>query len=989
MTQHHPTVQEGRLVYQLDGQKQQIVLETSEWYTWLGIASIFTFRSVIGTFTARKERASNIRGGWYWKAYRKHKGKLFSAYIGTSEAVTLAHLYTVAARLNGEDGLVKSQMIHAHTPEASFLPALSPVAPVRIPHMGQPSHHVNVHFFHLPAQLTPLVGREQDTAQVCAFLRRFEVRLLTLLGPGGVGKTRLALTAATELSDEFVNGVVFVSLAPIRDPHLVISAIAHALKLHQGTLEDVQHFLRDRHLLLVLDNFEQVASAAPHVVDVLLACPYVRILITSRVALRVQGEHEFPVLPLSIPDLRTLSQVPADAILDHYAAIALFIQRVQALLPHFQLTSENVHTIADICIRLDGLPLAIELAAARMKLLPPQALLVRLSQRLSVLTDGARTLPERQRTLRNTLQWSYDLLNADEQRLFRRVAAFVSGCTLEAIAAVCGVGGRDQASEVLSRVSSLLDHSLVYQTKQEGEEPRLAMLETVREYALDCLEEIGETEDIRRAHALYYLTLAEEIAPHVKRGGQQLRWLGKLTEEQENLRAALGFLIEHREAELAVQLSGALWWYWVNRGYFSEGRAFLAASLGLPHEGKRTRARARALCGAGELALRQSNYHVATALLEESVASYQELGETRGLAETLLHLGLSLAYVQRFSEARTLMKQSIALSRETDDTWLLGHAQDSLSRLAWEQGDIETTRVLAEKNLQLAPLLGDIRAQISPRKLLATLALVEGDYRRATDLAEALLTISQEASDRESEFSALSTLGTVALRQGDHAQASVLYNRCLSVASEIGGARNSSMALARLGEVAYELGNYALAAEQYRESLSLIGAFEDKEVEGVIFLGLARVAKAEKQYRRAAHLLGAATARINTRTALDAFAHVAYERDMMALRTYLGEEAYMQARDAGSRMTPEQVLTLAEPTQTAVLNVSPMYPDELTGREVEVLRLVASGLTDAQVAEQFVISPRTVQGHMRSIYSKIQVHSRSAATRYAVERKLL
>ncbi len=989
MAQNHPTVQEDTLVYQLDGRTQEIVLETSEWYAWLGIASMFTFRSATGTFTARKERAGNKRGGWYWKAYRKHEGKLFSAYIGKSESLTIERLHTVAARLNGEDGPMKGQMIHAHTPEDSSLPALSPAAPVRILQVEQTSRPVNVHFFHVPAQLTPLVGREQDIAQVCALLQRSEVRLLSLLGPGGVGKTRLALAAATELSDEFVDGVVFVSLAPIRDPHLVLSAIAHALRLHQGALEDVQHFLRDRHLLLVLDNFEQVASAAPQIVDVLLACPQVRALITSRAALRMQGEHEFPVLPLSLPDLHTLSQVSADDMLDRYAAIVLFMQRAQALLPQFQLTRENARTIADICIRLDGLPLAIELAAARIKLLPPQALLVRLSQRLSVLTDGAQTLPERQRTLRNTLQWSYDLLNADEQRLFRRLSVFVGGCTLEAIAVVCGVGGRDQTSDVMSPVSLLLDHSLVYQTKQEGEEPRLAMLETVREYALDCLEENGETEHIRRTHALYYLTLAEEIAPHVRRGGQQLRWLRRLTEEQENLRAALGFLVEHREAELAVQLSGALWWYWVNRGYFSEGRAFLAASLGLPHRGKRTRARARALCGAGELALRQGNYQVATALLEESVASYRELGETRGLAEALLHLGLSLAYLQRFSEARTLIEQSITLSRETDDTWLLGHAQDSLSRLAWEQGDIETTRVLAEKNLQLAPLLGEIRAQISPRKLLAMVALVEGDYSRAAALAEALLAISQEVSDRESEFSALSTLGTVALRQGDHAQASALYNRCLNVASESGSTRNSSISLARLGEIAYEQGNYALAAERYRESLSPAGAFEDKEVAGVTFLGLARVAKAEKQYWRAAHLLGAAKARINTRTDLDALAYIAYERDVAALRTYLGEEAYTQAWDAGSRMTPEQLLTVPEPTQTATFNVSPMYPDELTEREVEVLRLVASGLTDAQVAEQFVISPRTVQGHLRSIYSKIQVNSRSAATRYAVERKLI
>ncbi|HEV2656856.1 MAG TPA: AAA family ATPase, partial [Ktedonobacteraceae bacterium] len=655
MAQDHPTVQEDRLVYELDGRTQEIILETSEWYTWLDIASMFTFRSTIGTFTARKERAGNKRGGWYWKAYRKHKGKLFSIYIGKSESLTIVRLHTVAARLNGEDGLMKSQVIHLPTPEASSLPTFSPAAPERIPQVEQTSHKVNVHFFQFPAQLTTLVGREQDIAQICALLRRSEVRLLTLQGPGGVGKTRLALAAAKELSDEYADGVVFVTLAPIRDPNLVISAIAHALKLQQEALEDVQHFLRDRHLLLVLDNFEQVANAAPQIVDMLLACPHIRILITSRTALRIQGEHEFPVLPLSVPDLRTLSQVPADDILDHYAAIALFKQRAQALLPQFQLTTENVRIIAEICIRLDGLPLAIELAAARMKLLPPRALLVRLSQRLSVLTDGARTLPERQRTLRNTLQWSYDLLNADEQQLFRHLAVFVDGCTLEAIEGVCGVGGKDQTSDVISRVSSLLDHSLVYRAKREGEEPRLAMLETVREYALDCLEENGEIEDIRRTHALYYLTLAEEISPHVRRGGQQLRWLRILTEEQENLRAALGFLVEHREGELAVQLSGALWWYWVNRGYFSEGRSFLAASLGLPHEGKRTRARARALCGAGELALRQGNYHVATALLEESVASYRELGETRGLAEALLNLGLSLAYVQRFSEARTLI----------------------------------------------------------------------------------------------------------------------------------------------------------------------------------------------------------------------------------------------------------------------------------------------------------------------------------------------
>jgi predicted ATPase/DNA-binding CsgD family transcriptional regulator len=989
MAQNHPTVQEDTLIYQLEGQTQEIILGTSEWYAWLGLASTFTFRSATGSFTARRERAGNKRGGWYWKAYRKRGGKLFSAYLGKSEALTVERLHAVMAQLNGENGLTTSQVLSTNTHGGTPLPALTSTAPELLPHIEQPSRPNDVHFFNLPSKLTTLVGREQDTAHISALLRRSEVRLSTLVGTGGVGKTRLALAVAAKLHYEFDDGVMFISLAPILDHHLVIPTIASMLGLPQGTLRDVQHFLLDRHLLLVLDNFEHVSSAAHEIEEVLLACPQIKVLITSRVALHILGEHEFPVLPLLLPDLRTLSQVPTGDIPDCYAAIALFMQRAQALLPYFHLTTENVRTIAEICIRLDGLPLAIELAAARIKLLPPQALLARLSQRLSILSESTRILPERQQTLRNTLQWSYDLLNADEQRLFRRLSAFAGGCTLEAITAVCGGEGEDPTSDVLCGVSSLLDHSLIYQLKQGSEEPRLTMLETVREYALEYLQKHEESEEIRRIHALYYLTLTEDTALHLMNGGQQLRGLRLLSEEQENLRAALGFLIEHQEVELALQLSGTLWRYWVNRGYFSEGRYWFSASLALPYSGKRTSARARALCGAGDLALRQGNYQVAIDLLEESVASYQELGEKRGLAEALLHLGLSLAYAQQFSEAHTLIEQSIALSREAEDRWLLGHALDSLTRLTWKQGDIEATRALAEENLQAAPQQSEIRAQISPRKLLAMVALVQGDYTRAANLAQELLAISQEVGDRESEFSALYTLGTVALRRDDIAQALALYNRCLTLTSEIGSVRNSSMTLARLGEVAYEQGDYMLAFERYRESLSHTGIIEDKEVIGVTLLGLARVAKAEKQYWRAAHLLGAAEAHLNANIDLDALDRVAYERDVAILRTFLGEETYTQARDEGSRMTPEQVLTIAEPTPARSLKMPPMYPDELTEREVEVLCLVASGLTDVQVAERLVISPRTVQGHLHSIYNKIQVNSRSAATRYAVERRFV
>lgn len=986
MAQFKPAVDEDRLTYHLDGRTHTIMLDMPEWYAWLDTATTFTFRSTAGTFTARKERAGNNRGGRYWKAYRKRAGKLYSAYLGKAETVTLQRLQAVAAQLNNAVQRSVSRITEAPPAGSESLPAAAPAASSAEPSVEQATPPPVGRLFNLPTQLSSLVGREQNTAQVCTLLRRSDVRLVTLVGPGGVGKTRLAMAAAAALAGEFIDGVIFVSLASIRDPQLVIPALARELGLQQNTLQAVQRCLHDWHLLLVLDNFEQVASAAPLLEEILMSAPHVKAMITSRLALQLQGEHRYPVLPLSLPAPDMLAQIAAEAIAERSAAVMLFTQRARAVLPHFQLTVENMQAVAAICIRLDGLPLAIELAAARITLFSPQALLARLAQRLDVLSGGGRTLPERQRSLYTTLQWSYELLDAGERRLFRRMAIFVGGCTLEAIAAVCGPGEEDAAT---SSVSALIDHSLLYRTKQDGVEPRLAMLETVREYALDRLAQHGETEDLRRAHARYYLALAEEIAPHLQRGGHQRPWMRRLDEEHENLGAALGHLIKRREARLAVRLSGALWWYWVNRGAYSEGSAWLTAALGLPDNGPCTPARARALLGAGELALRQRRFQAASSLLEASVSGYRELGEQRGLAQALLNLGLAVGSSQRFAEARALIEESIALSRAMDDLWLMGHAKDSLSRLVWEQGDIETTRILAEQGLQLAPLIGEIRAHISPRKLLIRVALVEGNYSRAAELAGEMLAIAQDVRDQESEFSALYTLGTVAIRQGEYAQATGLFQRCLNLAAETGSVRNRGMALAWLGEVAGEQGNQALAAERYRACLSAVAAIEDQAVAGLALLGLARIEKAARHYRRAAHMLGAAGARLNLRIDLDALALVGYERDLAALGTYLGNATCTQALDAGSTMTLEQLLTLPEPSGAAPASPSILYPDDLTEREVEVLRLVAAGLSDTQVAEKLIISPRTVQGHLRSIYSKIHVHSRTAATRYAVEHRLV
>jgi predicted ATPase len=371
----------------------------------------------------------------------------------------------------------------------------------------------------LPVSLTSLIGREQEVQALHALLVRPDVRLLTLTGTPGVGKTRLALEVARDLVHDFADGVHLVSLAPVSDPAFVIPTIARRLGLAESGPQPLLDLLkasqRDKQRLLLLDNFEHVITAATLLVELLEACPDLKLLVTSREVLRLRGERQFTILPLALPDPRHL---PDDNSLAHVPAVNLFIQRAQAIQTDFQLTTDNAATIAEICIRLDGLPLAIELAAARTKLLPPQALLARLSQRLTVLTGGARDVPVRQQTLRNTITWSYNLLDAAEQQLFRGLSVFVGGCTLESAEAVCGALGNASAGEalaVLDGVASLIDKSLVQQTTQEGEQSRLLMLETIREYGLEVLALSGEVEAIGEAHATYYLALAEQVEPQL------------------------------------------------------------------------------------------------------------------------------------------------------------------------------------------------------------------------------------------------------------------------------------------------------------------------------------------------------------------------------------------------------------------------------------------------------------------------------------------
>ncbi len=509
----------------------------------------------------------------------------------------------------------------------------------------------------LPAPLTSLIGRERELAAVRQALCRPQVRLLTLVGAPGIGKTRLGLEVADALTPEFEHGPFFVPLAPLRDPGLVASAIAQTLGVHeagrQSLLDTLKVSLCNRQLLLVLDNFEHVLAAAPLVGELLAACPGLKVLATSRAPLHVYGEHEYPVPPLALPDLERIDDPEA---LAEVPAVALLVERARAVRPDFALTAQNAPAVAEVCVRLDGLPLALELAAARLKLLPPRAILARLGRRLELLTGGARDRSERHQTLRAALAWSHDLLSAGEQQLLRRLAVFVGGCTLEAAEAACAFGAEEEdgdglppsASPVFDRLATLVDQSLLQETEQTAGEPRFVMLETIREYGLERLEASGEAPATRRRHAEYYLGLlaAAEHPLLVVDRAELNNLLERLEGEVDNLRAALAWSHEEARqgrvegARRALQTASGLAEVWTRRGHLSEARRWLewmlAASGDAPTP---TRVKVKALNAAGFLAFAQGEYGRASALHEAAVDASRALGDERPLACSLHYLG--------------------------------------------------------------------------------------------------------------------------------------------------------------------------------------------------------------------------------------------------------------------------------------------------------------------------------------------------------------
>jgi predicted ATPase/class 3 adenylate cyclase len=690
---------------------------------------------------------------------------------------------------------------------------LSPDLPASFP----PLKTLDARLNNLPAQPTPLVGRERELKEVCDLLREEGVRLLTLTGPGGIGKTRLGLQVGAELLDEFEDGVFFVALAPIIDPALVASAIAEPLGVveagDQPLKEGLKDYLRGKELLLLLDNFEQVLGAAPLVGELLSACPKLKVLATSRSVLRVYGEQEYPVPPLELP---RPGRLPAIDRLTQYEAVRLFIERAKAARPDFSVTDENAPAVAEICARLDGLPLAIELAAARIKLLTPGAMLERLGSRLKLLHGGSRDLPERQRTLRGTIEWSHALLEEGERVLFARLAVFSGGRTLEAIETICDARG-DLPVDALEGVSSLLDKSLLRQEEGPEGEPRFVMLETIHEYARERLEASGEAEEVRRLHAAYFLALAEEAEPELS-GADQLACLERLEAEHDNMRAALSWSLE-KEPETALRLAVALARFWEKRSYFSEGSSWLEAALRLSDrvEAATTHSatRARLLSEAGTFAFFRTDFEHAIVLHGKALELYRELGDDSGVAFALLCLGAQHMEKGDHEQAAPFLEEALALSHRIGDKRNIAGTLHNLAEVERQRGNYERAKALGMESIALLREMEDKWQLGMVVGWLGLLAVWSGDdHDLAERSLEEALALDRELGNWAYGAYCLESFAGLAGARAQGSRAARLWGAAEALRTNIGAPRpldarllyEPSMAAARaqLGEAAWE-----------------------------------------------------------------------------------------------------------------------------------------------------------------------------------------
>lgn len=640
-------------------------------------------------------------------------------------------------------------------------------------------------FNNLPGAFTSFVGRRQEVQDVSSLLMQPEVRLLTLYGTGGIGKTRLAIEVAAQVREQFADGVCFVALAVLHDPVSVLPTIAVTLGIQDSQGVSLEQQMRDalhkKRLLLLLDNFEHVLGAASFLEELLAACPQVKVLVTSRALLQLQAEQSFAVPSLSLPPS---GQPLVMERLMQYTAVALFRQRVQSYLPSFKITESNAQAVVDLCARLDGLPLAIELAAARIKLFSPQTLLDRLSQGQQILTSDFRDIPERHRTLYYLIQWSYDLLDEQEQWLFRHLSVFVGGASLPTIEAVFGTVIQSEAT-LLEAVTSLLNKSLLQRIEQENGEPRFMMLEIIRTYALACLQEQREMQERRRAHALHYLALVELAAPFLK-SPQQVAWLQQLEQELDNLRAALRWLIEQQETELALRFCEGFGKFCGLRGYWREEQSWLNAALMLPQQTAHQGVRGNVLRRAGHLAYRFRDLTEARTLLEQSVACSRAVNDLQNLAGALSSLGWVLYRQQEIDAASQMLKACLAVAYQSENDWVLANSLESLGRWMHKQGQLDEAYTLLEQSVAIARAHLDGECLARFLTTLVKIDVAQEKREQAVEHAQESFALAQKLGNKPLIALTLNRLGEVALFQGSYAQAKGYFEERIVIAEELG-----------------------------------------------------------------------------------------------------------------------------------------------------------------------------------------------------------
>jgi predicted ATPase len=720
----------------------------------------------------------------------------------------------------------------------------------------------------LPVQRTAFIGREHEATALRQLLSREDVQLVTLTGPGGIGKTRLALQVAADAAAEFPGGVCFVPLSAVSDRALIASTIAQALGVRETGNQSPQESLKeyvsglDQPMLLLLDNFEHLVSAAPVITQLLTTGPKLKIAVTSQAPLHVYGEHEFPVPPLTLPNPKS---IPPLEVLSRLPAVALFVERAQAVKREFMLTKENAPTVAAICARLDGLPLAIELAAARIKLLSPAAMLARLESRLNLLTGGARDLPTRQQTLRSAVDWSHGLLNAAEQTLFRRLSVFTGGCTLEGVEAVCDTKS-DLGLDILDGMASMVDKSLAQQREQVDAETQFLMLSTIREYALERLAESGDESATRRAHAAYYLVLAEEGAEDMVAHPE---WLDRFETEHDNFRTALDYLVKTGDAEWGLRLAAALFRFWETREYLTEGRDAIARLLALDGSRARPKLRARLLFAAAVLAGEQGDYGSAQHLFGESLDTCVELNDKRGVAVALNALAV--------------------------------HARD--------RGELADASLLFERCVAIWKDLGDSTDIARALSNLANVTKLQREYARASSLYDECLTMFRKAGDGAGVAWTLNYQGDVAREKADLVAARSFCEQSLAAFRELRDGWGIASALSDLASLSCDLGNDSEARRLYGESIQIFQEVGHKRGIARALECLAVSAAAQSKAEQALHLAGAAAAlRQRLGAPLTPTEQPRLEKALEFARRTLGNSAGLTAWMEGWAMPVEQAV---------------------------------------------------------------------------------